>query len=87
MVQRGEHFRFALKARESVVIRRQCRRQDLDRDLALQLRVGGAIDLSHPAFADRRGDFVDAETGTGCQGPKVARLHGPDGRADEIVPD
>ena len=48
--------------------RRTRRRQDLDRDLALQLRVGRAIHLAHAAFADRRGDFVDAEAGAGGQG-------------------
>ena len=30
-----------------------------------ELRVARAIDLSHAPFADRRGDFVDAETGAG----------------------
>ena len=65
MIQRGEYFRFALKARESVVIGRQCRGQDLDRDLALQLRVCRPVDLSHAAFANLRGDFVDAETRAG----------------------
>ena len=68
MIQRGEHFRFALKARESIGIGRQRRGQDLDRDLALQLRVGRPIHLAHAAFADLRGDFVDAETGAGDEG-------------------
>ena len=31
------------------------------RDLALQLRVGGPIDLAHAAFADLGGDSVHAE--------------------------
>ena len=42
--------------------------QDLERDIAIQLRVARAIDLSHAAFADRRGDFVDAEAGAGGEG-------------------
>ena len=62
MVQRGEHFRFALKAREPIVVSRERRRQDLDRDLAFQLGIGGPIHLSHAAFADQRSDFVDAES-------------------------
>ena len=72
MVQRGEHFRFALKASEPIVIRRDGRRQDLDRDLALQLGVGGPIHLAHAAFADLGGDFVDAETGAGSEGQSDA---------------
>ena len=35
------------------------------RDLAIQLRVARAIHLPHAAFADLRGDFVDAEAGAG----------------------
>ena len=40
-------------------------RKDLQRDVAIQLRVARAIDLAHAARADRRGDFIDAETGAG----------------------
>ena len=35
--------------------------QHLDGDLPLQVRVGCAIDLAHPAHADLGGDFVRAE--------------------------
>jgi hypothetical protein len=45
--QRRENLGFALKPREPVVIGSDRRRQDLDRDLPLQLRVGRAIDLAH----------------------------------------
>ena len=68
MIQRREDFGFALKAREPIAIGRERRRQDLDRDLALQLRVGRPIHLAHPAFADLGGDFVDAEAGAGREG-------------------
>ena len=68
MVQGGEHFRFALKTREPIGIGRERRRQDLDRDLALEFRVGRPIHLPHAAFADRRGDVVDAEARAGSQG-------------------
>ena len=40
MIQRGEHLRFALEARESIGVGRDRGGQDLDRDLTLQLRVG-----------------------------------------------
>ena len=67
MIQRREDFRFALKACEPLSILGDRRRQDLDRDLAFQLGVGGPIYLAHPAFADLRGDFVDAEARAGCE--------------------
>ena len=79
MVQRREHFRFALKARQPIVVSGERGGQDLDRDLALQLRVGRAIHLAHPAFADRARDFVDAETGAGSEGQSVADYMGGSG--------
>ena len=68
MIQRREHFRFALKAREPIGISGERRRQDLDRDLTFQPGVRRPIHLAHPAFADLGGDFVDAETGAGSEG-------------------
>ena len=52
MIQRGEHFRFALKPREPIVVGRERGRQNLDGDLAFELRVRRAVDLAHSAFAD-----------------------------------
>ena len=78
MIQRREDFGLALKARQSVGISGKRGRQDLDGDLTFQLRVGRPIHLAHPAFADRRGDFVDPEAGTRSEGQiatiKRARL-------------
>jgi hypothetical protein len=81
---RGKDFGFALKTREPIGVSRDRWRQDLDRDLAFQLGVGRAKHLPHPAFAERRGDFVDAEAGAGSQG-QVAGLYGPDGDAEGIT--
>ena len=39
----------------------QVRRQHLDRDVAPEPRVAGAIDLAHPARAERRQDLVGTE--------------------------
>jgi len=36
--------------------------QHLQRDVAVQPRVVGAIDLTHAAGTERAGDFVDTET-------------------------
>ena len=74
VVQRREDFRFALKACEPIGITRDRRRQDLDRDLPLQVRVGGAVDLAHPAHANLRGDFIRGRDGCRGSGPSVADL-------------
>jgi hypothetical protein len=55
VLQRGEDFGLALKTREPTGINRERRRQDLDRDLALQLRARRPKHLSRPAFADLDG--------------------------------
>ena len=49
MIQRGQHFRFAAEPGEPIGIGGDGRRQHLDRDLALQIRIGGAVDLAHAA--------------------------------------
>ena len=88
MIQRGEDFGFALKTRQPIVVSRERWRQDLDRDLTLQLGVGRPIHLPHPAFADLGGDFVDAEAGAGSEGQWLRRgLYGRDGSADEMTPE
>ena len=80
MVQGGEHFRFALKTREPIDLGREGRWQDLDRDLALESRVGRPIHLPHPAFPDRRRNFVDAEARAGDQGQLCREYKGRTGR-------
>ena len=71
MVERGEHLGFALKTGQPVVVGRQRRWQDLERDLTFQVRVGRPIHLAHAAFAEEGDDFVDAETGAGGEGHTV----------------
>ena len=46
----------------------RCWRQHLDRDLASEPRVAGAIHLAHAAGAERGDDLVGAEAGTGGEG-------------------
>ena len=67
MIERGEHFRFALKAREPIGIGRERGWQDLDRDLTFEPGVRRPVHLTHPAFADLRGDVVNAEACAGCK--------------------
>ena len=54
MVERREDLRFALEAREPIGIVANDVGQDLDRDVAFQLRVARAIHLAHAAGAERR---------------------------------
>jgi len=61
MIQRGQHLGFALESRHVLRIVGQGRGQDLDRDVAVQLGVVGAINLAHAAGAKRRHNFVRAE--------------------------
>ena len=63
MIQGGQDFCFTLKAREPFRIRRDSERQDLDRDLALQLGATCQKHLAHAAFAYLSRDVVDAEAG------------------------
>ena len=62
MVQRGKHLRFSLEPCEAIGIGGQGFRKNLERHL-VELRVGGLIDLSHPALHDEGGHIVMAETG------------------------
>ena len=61
MIERREQLRFALEARHAVGVRRERRRQDLQRDVAIQLRVARAIHFAHSPGAEGREDFVGAE--------------------------
>jgi len=65
MVQRGNRVGLALEAAPVVLV---VGLQDLQRDVALQPAVVGAIDLAHPAGAEQGEDLVGAETLTGVQG-------------------
>ena len=62
MRERGDGLRLALEARERVRVVGDGRGQDLDGDVAVELRVARAIDLSHAACSERRQDLVRAES-------------------------
>jgi hypothetical protein len=49
VVERGEHLRLPLEPRETLGVRGEDRRQQLQRDVATELRVGRPVDLAHPA--------------------------------------
>jgi hypothetical protein len=60
MVERRKELRFPTEPCEAVGIVGQGGQQDLDRDKAIQRRITGAVDISHPARADERRDLVRA---------------------------
>ena len=61
MVQRREHLRLALEPRQPLGIARERAGQDLDRDVATEPRVAGAIDLAHAAAPEQRENLVAAD--------------------------
>jgi hypothetical protein len=61
IVERGYNASFALKARKAFGITRHLRRQQLQRDVAAQGRVCGAIHLAHPAGSNRSHDAIVRE--------------------------
>ena len=63
MVEAGEDLRLPLEPGEPIRVSREGVGQDFQRDIAAQLRVGGAIDLSHPPFANEGGHVVGPEAG------------------------
>ena len=67
MVQAGENLRLTLEPGQPIRIVGKRFRQDLQRHLTLELRVGRLVDLAHPALADQGGDLVVAEPGADCK--------------------
>ena len=65
MVQGRDRVRFALEAFGELFA------GNLNRDDAIQSRVTRLVDLSHAASAQRRGDFIRTQPGSGSQGHKV----------------
>ena len=61
MVQRREQLRLALESRQPFRIPGHRFRENLDGDIAVQLRVPRPVDLAHASRAERRQDFVGAE--------------------------
>ena len=61
VIQGREDLRLALEPRQPLGVLGHRLRQDLDRDLAVELGVPRPVHLSHPARAERRQDLVGAE--------------------------
>ena len=74
MVQRGQNFGLTLKPRQPLWVRRERFGEDLQRDLAIELGIGGLIDLAHPALADEGGHVVVSNAGADLQGHRLLEL-------------
>jgi len=61
MVQRGERLRLPREARHAIRIARKGGRQELQRDVAIQLGVARPIDLAHTPGTERGEDLVRPE--------------------------
>jgi hypothetical protein len=59
--QRGDGLRLAPETGQPLAITRDGRRQHLDRDVALQLRVPRPVHLAHPPGPERGDDLVRTE--------------------------
>ena len=86
VVQGCEGLGFSREPGQPVRIVRKRVREDLERDIAIQPDIARAIDLSHAAFADRRGDFVDAEKRTGRESQTAEDYRSTDDIGDAISP-
>ena len=75
MVERGKQLRLAREARQAVGIGGDGRRQQLERDVALQPSIARAVDLAHAAAAQRRDDLVRADPGAGRGQVRVSLTH------------
>jgi hypothetical protein len=53
MVEGGECLRFAFETHQTIRIARERLRQNLERDIAIELRVARAIDLAHATRAEQ----------------------------------
>ena len=67
VIQRGEHVRLALEARDALRIVAEPVRDDLDCHVAAEFRVACAVNLAHAPGANKREDLVGAEACAGRQ--------------------
>src|ERR671925_339370 len=65
MVERPCCAHFLFEATESLEVRRKALRQYLDRDIATDAGVAGAVDFAHPSRADQPYDLVSTDQRAG----------------------
>ena len=74
VIEAGEDLRLPLEPGEAIRVIGKGDGEDLQRDLAVKLGVGGLPDLVHTPLAEQSGHVVMAETGADCE---RHRLSGP----------
>jgi len=67
MVERAGSLGFLFKAMQTIGALGERRRQNLDRDVAIQFLIAGAIDLTHATRAEFGADLVTAKFGAGLE--------------------
>ena len=68
VVEAGEDLRLPREPGEPIRVSGKGVREDLQRDLAVELGVSRLPDLAHTAFPEQGGDVVVAEAGAGGEG-------------------
>ena len=64
VIQRRERLRLADESLQAILVGDEALRQDLQGDIAIELRVPRLVDLAHAARSESGQDFVGAETST-----------------------
>ena len=64
MIQNARGARFLFESLQAVCVQRQFGREKLDRDVAAQRAVVGAINFAHSARADERANLIAAQPST-----------------------
>ena len=67
MIERRQELGFALEAGHALGIAGEGLGQDLQRDVAIEASVAGAVDFAHAAGAEERDDLVGADLGAGAK--------------------
>ncbi len=70
VIERGKRLCFARKSRQTFGIGCKLLGQDLQRDIAIELRVVGPKHLPHSTCANLSDDFVDAEASASGEGQR-----------------
>ena len=58
MIERRQHLRFAPEPPETIGVAREGVGDDFQRDIAAEIRVTGAVDLTHPSCSEQGDDLV-----------------------------
>jgi hypothetical protein len=61
MIERGQRLGFAPETLEPIVIGREMRGKEFQRDITGENRIAGTIDLSHAARSDVLEHFISAD--------------------------